>query len=97
MRSVWSGLAAPLPHSDIGRYYTGVRRCFGDDGETRIGPSADSNNIAAMRREIEAAEFVTPFDENGTAAVIARQNVAGDAPSLRFDKSGDWAGILRRL
>src|ERR1700674_2670842 len=56
-----------------------------------------ANNIAAMRREIEAGGIRLLFDETREAAGIARQNIGDDAGPLTFPQAGDQAGIIRRL
>lgn len=54
-----------------------------------------ANNVAAMRREIEAAGIRLLFDEDGDGAGVVRQNIGDDTVPRVFDQRGDAAGILR--
>jgi transcriptional regulator with XRE-family HTH domain len=54
-----------------------------------------SNNIAAMRRAIETAGIRLLFDDSGNGAGVVLQNIGNPRASLRFDQTGDRAGILR--
>lgn len=66
-------------------------RDFGTGQRTPI-----ANNIAAMRRAIEAAGMLLLVGDKGDAAGIVRREVGGDGSSLIFDRTGDVAGKFRR-
>lgn len=56
-----------------------------------------ANNIAAMRRAIEAGGICLLFDEAGKGAGVVREGVEDDLRiPLIFDQFGPTAGILRR-